>query len=232
MLLRTTVVVASFVLAVSAEAANLITGSLTTPDGVLGVGRWEPEPAGHGLRIEWEISENADYSWHYAYSFYQQQDPDRPLDKMVSHFILQVSGTMTEDDILNFWGDLEAADAYEIRVFDDTQASNPGLPAPIYGLKIDFGGEATHVAFDAMREPQWSDFYAKSGKNPITYAYNADFGVPVANLNDYLGTPVDVDGNAVYKILAPDTQTVPEPASLLLVVLGTVALLVRNRRKT
>jgi hypothetical protein len=229
MLPRTAVAFAvSFVFAVGAESADLITGSLATPDGIVGVGRWEPEPAGHGVRVEWQIGQNSDGSWHYAYSFYQQEDPNVPLDKLASHFILQVSENLTESDLFNLSGDLEGHDAYEIRVFDGTQPSNPGMPSAMYGLKIEFGGEQTHVAFDTLRQPQWSDFYAKSGKNPVTYGYNVDYGVPVANEHDFLGTPVDADGNVLHKVLAPDTT--PEPGSLLLLAVGTAATLLRKRR--
>ena len=73
----------------------------------------------------------------------------------------------------------------------------------------------------------WGNFYAKDGGDPKNYAYSSDFGTEVANPHDYAGIPVDVSGNVLHKILAPNS--VPEPGSILLLALGGLLLRKRTR---
>ena len=88
------------------------------------------------------------------------------------------------------------------------------------------------VEFDSNRQPMWGDFYAKDGKSGTlwNYAYNTDLGVIVANQQDYANPAIDAQGNALHKILVPDT--IPEPATIGLLGLGAMAFLKKRRDKT
>ena len=72
----------------------------------------------------------------------------------------------------------------------------------------------------------WGDFYAKGGSD--SFVHNTSLGANVLNLYDYDATPADDSGNALSKILVPDT--VPEPATVGLLALSGVALVRRVRR--
>jgi hypothetical protein len=80
----------------------------------------------------------------------------------------------------------------------------------------------------------WGDFYTKSGfsqskvsQGEWNYAYNVDIGVDVANLHNYMGTPVDALGNELFKIIVPNT--IPEPATITL--LGSAGLWILKHKK-
>ncbi|HOK94758.1 MAG TPA: PEP-CTERM sorting domain-containing protein [Anaerohalosphaeraceae bacterium] len=180
--------------------------------------------AGEGLTVSWVVSPNEDGSWHYAYTF--TNGDGGVLTMRVSHFIISVSDNLTAEDVFSFSGDVEK---WTIGTFGPA-AGNPGFPQDktMWGLKLDLQNTQLAAEFDSFRAPMWGDFYAKDGGNPKNYAYNTDFGTAVANPNAYWQTPVDMDGNPLFKVLVPDT--IPEPATLLLAGVGMLVLLGKRFR--
>lgn len=211
----------------SAAAHCGLSGVLSTPEaeGLISSGKtWNI--GDEGLTVSWLVTQNADQTWHYEYTF--SNGSGEPLKMDVSHFIISVSTNLMMADVYDFSGDVGLI---ELGTFGQGP-SNPGFPTdPVYGLKVNLEGEHVTVGFNSSRVPMWGDFYAKGGGNPKNYAYNSDFGVAAANLHDYLGTPVDAQGNTLFKLLVPDTQStfpIPEPATL--VILGIGAALTLSRR--
>ena len=186
-------------LAFSAHAQATYTGSLssTSEDEILGSGVWIDPGV---TTIDWVITENEDSSWHYVYTL------SVPVGA-VSHFILQVSPTFTEQDILSVSGTFGNI---QLDTFTPN-SSNPGMPGPIYGIKFDeaYGTVATFELV-TYRIPVKGHFFAKNGKvdGIKNTVYNAGF----ANIGES-------------RIMVPDTDTyVPEPAGLLAMMIGMTSL--------
>ena len=164
--------------------------------------------------------------WHYEYAFeYPRKD--------ISHFIVEVSPGSTANDFFNLVGVEDDAPA----MHNPTDGKpNPGMPASIFGLKMEEG--TNFYSFDSYKAPVWGDFYAVDGviegtSDGYVYAYNTDFLMadPTAPAKD--GLLMDVTGAPIYKILRPDTvSTIPEPSTMIL--MGTILLgggLVRRFRR-
>ena len=201
-----------------------LTGFLNTPDGLYsGDDGWSHSEG--GVRVSWTITQNGSI-WHYEYAF--SKSDGTPLTKDTSHFIIELSENIQAGDLYNFTGDIDGTP--EFGTFEPGN-ENPGFPVgeSIFGVKINMGGDQLVVGFDCTRSPMWGDFYAKDGVSHglWNFAYNTDLGVAVANPNDYLGIPLDGEGNMLYKVLVPDT--IPEPTTLAMFGLGCLALL-RKRR--
>jgi len=217
-------------LAIPSVAAAYVGSLLSTTGGIDGTGNWITDPA--GMSFEWEVTQNADNSWHYSYVF------THPVGE-TSHFILEVSDNFTANDIFNLAGDVGNVEIGEFGVDDP---SNPNIPGNMYGIKFeDATGLVTAFSFDSFRVPVWQDFYSKDGvagefadAGPRGGIVNAAWNTGFALYDDDPIAPA-ADGSIDYHILAPDSVTnpVPEPTTLMLLgsgLLGSVAVF-RRRRK-
>lgn len=219
--LATSLSLAAFALGVAPATASLVDFRSTADGALIGGGQYAPPPTDNGYKVSWNISQNMDSSWHYEYTF-TEQDNDN-LSPATSHIIIQLSENITERDIYNVGGDVEEA---TFGTFGPAP-SNPGFPGgeSIFGIKFDLDGDQRTVTFDSTRQPMWGDFYAKGGSS--SFVYNADLGVDVANANDYNAVPIDANGGSLSKILVPDT--IPEPTSMMLLALAGAAFASRRR---
>ena len=217
-------------LAIPSVAAAYVGSLLSTTGGIDGTGNWITDPA--GMSFEWEVTQNADNSWHYSYVF------THPVGE-TSHFILEVSDNFTANEIFNLQGDVGNVEIGEFGVDDP---SNPGIPGNMYGIKFeDAAGLVTAFSFDSFRVPVWQDFYSKDGvagdfadAGPRGSITNAAWNTGFALYDDDPTAPAQ-DGSIEFHVLAPDSTTdpVPEPTTLLLLgsgLLGSVAVF-RRRRK-
>jgi len=241
-------VAAAMGLCVGLADAAPVTGSLSnigTETGLTATHDWIGT-----IQIDWSIEQQTDGSWFYEYTFSDGQDGAMPSG--LSHFILAVSTTAESSDFSDF---SSIVNRYELAKFeeDDSSLSNPNLPGTIdKGLKSDLDDPTDEsapivVSFVSTRQPMWTDIFGKSGRGSGTSGqpkpedflsfHNTDFGVTVADPNDFLNPAVDVNGNALAKILAPNTiettpppstQPVPTPAAAMLIAWIGTGLVLRR----
>jgi len=196
----------------SAMALESFSGSLSTPDGIFATEPWMSE----GMVINWEITQNNDMTWDYRYWFrnFAGGLPSRDI----SHMIVAISPNAGMEDFSNANGPLE------IQTWSGDDAGNPGMPAELYGLKIDIGSD--EYFFTSTKAPVWGDFYIKDGNfdnNPV-YAYNTTFGDPDPEVRP-------TDGSINYKILRPDSGDIPVPEPSTLLLFGSALALAGGVRR-
>lgn len=212
--------------------ANInVTGSLSTPTGVLVDNEPSAQHKWTGFTIAWDISQVGSH-WFYKYTISSDAAGTKTLKPGLSHFILEVSSTFTA---ANWWGFSSSVDSTAVA---DYNAAGPGNSNPawpggtVHGGKLNTDGDELTFSFTSNRAPQWSDFYAKGGNYGV--AYNASWGATAANKTNYTAaTALDSSGGTLYKVLAPDTQTVvPAPAAPVLALVGLAVVGSIRRRLT
>lgn len=216
------IVAGAALLAPATASASLIDFLSTPPDaGIVGGGDYN-EAAG-GFRVHWTITLNpGGTSYHYKYEFTDQGQ--NPLNRTVSHIILQLSENIAEEDLFNFVGVHKGE--VEFGTFGPAPG-NPGFPGgeTIFGVKLGGDGSNT-IEFDSVRQPHWADFYAKGAND---FVYNTDLGVAVSNPDDFNApSALDLGNQPIFKILAPN-GAIPAPGAWAL--LGVAGLCGRRRRR-
>lgn len=207
-------VVAVCVLAATPLLATPFKGSLTSDDGGLdGLGVW----ADPGSTLSWSVEQNLNSSWHYEYTL-------SVTEKDISHVVVEVSETFTDDDYFNEnWHEKDGDPTTDVGDYG-TGNGNPDIPSTMHGLKFDETvGTSLTVSFDSFRVPVWGDFYAKDGKEggpdgDTIQLWNAGLGADetVAPYLDPIAPAASgsIDG---LHLLVPDSVDEPGKGSLTIV---------------
>jgi hypothetical protein len=194
-------------------------------EGMTGAGAW----GDGGMIFSWEIAQDVDTGlWSYEYNF--EGDDQLPLSPDVSHWILELSSTITTENLeelildpnFEFLRDAEG-NLEDPQTYSPGHPSNDGLPNPIYGIKIETEFSASLVTFTFMspRAPMWGDLFVKDGAQ-APYAYNNGLADPTSMSKiDFIAVPDTTNGNG----------RVPEPGIVFLLGSGLVALGLRRRRQ-
>ena len=192
-------------------------GDIIGPATLTGTDGWSD------AELTWTVDNETDPDGYWTYSYTFTVD-----EKDISHFIFEVSLDFTSENIKP-----GTTAGYALNTYSETGPgkSNPGLDPGFYGIKWD-APDGEVLSFSATivsdKAPMWGDFYAKDGKFDHgqfdVYAYNLELGNPTTAAID--------DGNAGGWVLVPDTLSVPEPSTLLLLGSGLLGLALLGRRRS
>ncbi len=227
--MRRVIVVCLIVVGMYSASAHAVmisySGSLSgNGGGLIANGAWDSS----STVLEWTVSASSPNPtlWHYQYTL-------TVPNKGVSHVIIEASPEFTAANLLNLHSD-PAGWAIDPEIKKHlVSEGNVGMPEAMDGLKINANpalADTTLVvvlSFDSDRMPVWGDFYAKDGNGGAVNLHNAGFTSPDSDPDIDL-YPLH-DGPEQDHLIVPDSLT-PEPATLLLLGLGGLAL--RRRRQT
>jgi len=138
--------------------------------------------------IAWQIEAIGGGEWRYHYTW-------SSVGRDLSHLIIEITDGAKAVDFYDwkFSHALEKDPQFGTYVGTGNSGSNPHMPTPIYGFKLDFDEDTPMVtfAFTTLHSPTWGDFYAKDGNSIPTRAFNVGFSAAgVGGAND--GTRIAV----------------------------------------
>ncbi len=197
-------------------------GSLTSGNGLTGTANWSTCTS-----FSWDVTYYNQYDlWVYNYTLSVPR-------KDISHVIVEVSDNFTESNVFTNTPVGSTTSNWSIATADESTPSAPYIPDFIRGIKFEVCNK-TLFQFKIVtdRAPVWGDFYAKDGiaKGTWVTVYNTGFGNP--DTDPYLNLPTN--GSLNFHILRPDSVTgnastsVPEPATLILMMASIIGLLSRK----
>ena len=206
--------------------AHLFTanGSLSTPDGIDGLGTW-----GAGLTaMDWNVNHPDDpdgcgpefCETHYTYTF------EHPAANTFE-VIIEVHPNMITDPLGAILDVSSTLSNWELD-FITPSASTPGMPDNIPGVRFwgDSGSTIETISFTSAYLPMWGDFYA-TDTNAAAAAWNMGFTNPD---ND----PSASSGSVDFHILVPGANgipVVPIPPALWLFGTALIGFVGMSRRR-
>ncbi len=179
-------------------------------------------------RIQWQVTDEdlaapAGHPWRYTYTVTVRK-------YALSHLVLELSDSFTLASLTEASLNGSPFSSYSVGT-QENNAGSPTQPETVYGVKFDSlgdgveddDGNVTHtIEFFSDRMPVWSDVYLKCGGFGNS-AWNDGFTVGDADPTDGPSS-----GSVGAHVLAPNS--VPEPATLVLLLAGAGALVGRRRR--
>ena len=164
---------------------NLLNDTITYNTGIEATANWNNS----GTWLSWEITQLDANLWHYEYVWHTD-------GRDLSHIIIELTEGAVESDFSNWqfeYSGLEDEGPLFGWFTPDQGNSNPGMPGPIYGVKLNLESDTPvfGFSFDTWRPPVWGDFYAKDGRlgGADVYAYNLGFALADANDGLHIGVP-------------------------------------------